>query len=238
MAPPRKRSKRRRAPNAQPARARSQPPAGKPPAGRPPGQDVPRLKDTVGAVPPEPALEPDDAGVDEADLVAPEPLAGPDGPTLGDVDLAAGAPPEDLGVPTVHPPADLAIVTGELPDEDADEESRAPVAGDDFDADGEAEDPSEEGRARRSQRFGDRLDAEDELLPAARNVKGRAPATTGGNRVTTFLRASWAELQRVQWPNRRQVGQATAVVLGFVVIAGGYLGLADLISSNLVDAIL
>ena len=32
-----------------------------------------------------------------------------------------------------------------------------------------------------------------------------------------FLRASWAELQRVQWPDRRQVGQATAVVLGFVV---------------------
>jgi preprotein translocase SecE subunit len=52
------------------------------------------------------------------------------------------------------------------------------------------------------------------------------------------LRASWAELQRVQWPNRRQVGQATAVVLGFVVIAGGYLGLADLVSSNLVNAIL
>ena len=34
----------------------------------------------------------------------------------------------------------------------------------------------------------------------------------------------WAELQRVQWPDRRQVGQATAVVLGFVVIAGIYLG--------------
>ena len=36
----------------------------------------------------------------------------------------------------------------------------------------------------------------------------------GGNRVVGFLRASWAELQRVQWPDRRQVTQATAVVLG------------------------
>ncbi|HEX2017227.1 MAG TPA: preprotein translocase subunit SecE, partial [Solirubrobacteraceae bacterium] len=41
-----------------------------------------------------------------------------------------------------------------------------------------------------------------------------------GNRVVAFLRASWAELQRVQWPDRRQVAQATGVVLGFVAIAG------------------
>ena len=44
--------------------------------------------------------------------------------------------------------------------------------------------------------------------------------------------------KRVQWPDRRQVGQATAVVLGFVVIAGGYLGLMDAIWKPLVDAIL
>src|SRR5215212_3727832 len=42
----------------------------------------------------------------------------------------------------------------------------------------------------------------------------------------------------VQWPNRRQVGQATAVVLGFVVIAGGYLGLLDAIWQPLIEAIL
>jgi preprotein translocase subunit SecE len=45
-------------------------------------------------------------------------------------------------------------------------------------------------------------------------------------------------LRRVQWPNRRQVGQATAVVLVFVLIAGGYLGVMDAIFSRLVDAIL
>jgi len=53
-----------------------------------------------------------------------------------------------------------------------------------------------------------------------------------------FLRASWSELQRVQWPDRRQVGQATAVVLGFVVIAGAYLGLADAAAQKLVDLII
>ncbi len=60
----------------------------------------------------------------------------------------------------------------------------------------------------------------------------------GGNRAIGFLRASWAELQRVQWPDRRQVTQATAVVLGFVAIAGAYLGLADFVAKEIVEFIL
>ena len=57
-------------------------------------------------------------------------------------------------------------------------------------------------------------------------------------RVVTFLGHCVDELRRVQWPNRRQVGQATAVVLGFVVIAGGYLGLLDQVWQPLIEAIL
>jgi preprotein translocase SecE subunit len=57
-------------------------------------------------------------------------------------------------------------------------------------------------------------------------------------RFAAFLRASWAELQRVQWPDRRQVAQATAVVLGFVVIAGLYLGVADRVAQEVVDFII
>lgn len=58
-----------------------------------------------------------------------------------------------------------------------------------------------------------------------------------GSRFGNFLRGSWRELQRVQWPDRRQVAQATAVVVGFVLISGGFLGLADWISSRIVDLI-
>ena len=58
------------------------------------------------------------------------------------------------------------------------------------------------------------------------------------SRLAVFLRGSWRELQRVQWPDRSQVAQATAVVLGFVAIAGAYLGLADYISAKLVNLIL
>jgi len=59
-----------------------------------------------------------------------------------------------------------------------------------------------------------------------------------GSRAVAFLRASWAELQRVQWPDRPEVSQATAVVLGFVVVAGVYLGVADWVAQKIINFIL
>jgi len=64
------------------------------------------------------------------------------------------------------------------------------------------------------------------------------PPHRGGPRLINFFRACIAELKRVDWPNRRQVGQATAVVLGFVVVAGAFLGLADVVAQKVVDLIL
>ena len=60
----------------------------------------------------------------------------------------------------------------------------------------------------------------------------------GGNRLVTFLGHVVDELRRVQWPDRRQVWQSTLVVLLFVIIAGGYLGLLDAIWQPLIKAIL
>lgn len=77
-------------------------------------------------------------------------------------------------------------------------------------------------------------DGVDGALPAPRR-ESHQPLPT---RAVGFLRASWAELQRVQWPDRRQVTQATAVVLGFVAIAGAYLGAADFVAKEIVNAIL
>jgi preprotein translocase subunit SecE len=68
---------------------------------------------------------------------------------------------------------------------------------------------------------------------------GREPVkASGGPRFLVFLRACWAELQRVQWPDRRQVAQATGVVLGFVVVAGAYLGVADWLAQKVVNFII
>lgn len=77
------------------------------------------------------------------------------------------------------------------------------------------------------------------LEPAAGG--GAAPAVSRrwlGARLLAFLEGSWRELQRVQWPDRRQVMQATGVVIGFVIVASIFLGLADLVASKVVSFIL
>ena len=95
--------------------------------------------------------------------------------------------------------------------------------------------------------YGDELEPDAvEAGPEARRAVGSSRAPTahqpvsgrGGGRVIGFLRACVAELQRVQWPDRRQVGQATAVVLGFVVVAGAYLGAADWVAQRIINFIL
>ena len=58
------------------------------------------------------------------------------------------------------------------------------------------------------------------------------------NRLIGFLIAVWAELQRVEWPDRQTLTMLTGVVLFFVVIMGAYLGLLDAIFSKLIDKIL
>jgi preprotein translocase subunit SecE len=72
--------------------------------------------------------------------------------------------------------------------------------------------------------------------PASTAMSVRAPGP--GARLVEFLRGSWRELQRVQWPDRRQVMQATGVVIGFVIVAGVFLGVADLVAAKIVKLIL
>ena len=120
---------------------------------------------------------------------------------------------------------------------DVDEAEAAIVAGaegvpvEEFDADGDSDTRAE-------------IDAEpdvDESLDREQLGRGTTPPATrraSGSRLVNFIRACWAELQRVDWPDRRQVGQATTVVLGFVVIAGAFLGLADVVAQKIVDLII
>jgi preprotein translocase SecE subunit len=97
----------------------------------------------------------------------------------------------------------------------------------DFDDDEDSEEPVADEPVR------------ERVGPGAGDVA--APPVKKGSlffQTAAFLRACWAELQRVQWPDRRQVGQATAVVLGFVVVAGLFLGAADFVAQKIVDLIL
>lgn len=66
-----------------------------------------------------------------------------------------------------------------------------------------------------------------------------SPSKGGGlRRFPGFLKASWAELRRVRWPDRTQVVQGTGVVIVFVVIAGAFLGGVDALASKLVSLVI
>ncbi len=87
-------------------------------------------------------------------------------------------------------------------------------------------------------------DADDEPAPeseagavAVSATAVRQPVAVPGNRLINFLQGSWRELQRVQWPDRQQVMQATGVVIGFVIVAGVFLGVADWLAGHLVNFI-
>ncbi len=86
------------------------------------------------------------------------------------------------------------------------------------------------------ERFEHGGDGGAELEPSATRT-AKPAAREEGNRFANFIRGSWRELQRVQWPDRQQVGQATAVVIGFVIVAGAFLGFADFVAAKIVDFI-
>jgi preprotein translocase subunit SecE len=79
---------------------------------------------------------------------------------------------------------------------------------------------------------------EEEDAPVATLPGPVAPRAPINIRLIGFLQGSWRELQRVQWPDRRQVVQATSVVIGFVIVAGAFLGVADFVAQKIMKFIL
>jgi preprotein translocase SecE subunit len=166
----------------------------------------------------------DDRLIDDPTTVDPSPAVPPE--------LAVGAPPQDEGFSerlVEHDP-----VLGDRPslgeepqltdEEVAEEEAYEEIE------DWEVEDPED-------------AIAAGGVGEAGYEVRGRrgreeAEAHRRRPRVVQFLVAVWAELQRVQWPNRQALVTLTGVVLGFVLIMGGYLGLLDAIFSELIKRIL
>jgi preprotein translocase SecE subunit len=79
---------------------------------------------------------------------------------------------------------------------------------------------------------------EEDLAPGSGGRRASAERHKHRPRLVQFLIAVSAELQRVQWPDRQALTTLTGVVLGFVMLAGGYLGLLDAIFSRIIQAIL
>lgn len=74
--------------------------------------------------------------------------------------------------------------------------------------------------------------------PVAGEVAAPPPVAVPGRRRGTFLRESWGELNKVEWPNRAQVIQGTVVVIIAVAIVGAYLWGADQILQRFVQNVL
>ena len=83
----------------------------------------------------------------------------------------------------------------------------------------------ERGRARQPQ-----VRPSAQPAPAAA-VARRAP----GGGFVQFVRESWAELQKVEWPGQQQLIQGVVVVLIACAVVGTYLWLADLVFKRLVQ---
>jgi len=82
---------------------------------------------------------------------------------------------------------------------------------------------------------GEQKRRESEQL-AKKQKQAAAERQRGG--VIGFLVSCWAELKKVQWPDRDTLVQATAVTIIFVAVAATYLGLLDAAFNFLIKQIL
>jgi preprotein translocase SecE subunit len=71
-----------------------------------------------------------------------------------------------------------------------------------------------------------------------RRQAAAAPQERQRGRVVGFIASCWAELKRVQWPDRETLIQASAVTLVFIAIAAAYLGALDALFNFLVQHLL
>jgi len=71
---------------------------------------------------------------------------------------------------------------------------------------------------------------------AKRQKQAATERQRGG--VTGFIASCWAELKKVQWPDRDTLVQASAVTLVFVAIAAAYLGALDAVFNLLIQRII
>lgn len=71
---------------------------------------------------------------------------------------------------------------------------------------------------------------------AKKQKQASAQRQRGG--VIGFLLSCWAELKKVQWPDRETLIQATAVTVLFVAVAAVYLGALDALFNFLIKRIL
>ena len=101
--------------------------------------------------------------------------------------------------------------------------------------------PRSQRRARREAQTQSKVDRararQAQVRPSTQPVRqqtGRKETKVRGR----FARESWAELKKVEWPNRNQVVQGTLAVIVACAIVGAFLWAADQAFSNFVERFL
>jgi preprotein translocase SecE subunit len=101
--------------------------------------------------------------------------------------------------------------------------------------------PAEAAPERISRRERRREEKERERRRKESEKRRQAPAEPQERQrgaVAGFIASCWAELKRVQWPDRDTLVQASAVTLVFIAIAAAYLGALDALFNFLVQHLL
>jgi preprotein translocase SecE subunit len=149
--------------------------------------------------------------------------------------IETGARVDELGERVTEKPGEIADVEdgggspvpGVIPDQirpetEAPAPSRADVGRPEDGATAEAPpaEPRESRRERRQREKEQRRKARAKELQKGQAEKRRGP-------LLGFLLSCWAELKRVQWPDRDTLVQASAVTFIFVAVMAAYLGALD-----------
>jgi preprotein translocase SecE subunit len=165
--------------------------------------------------------------------------------------IETGARPEEYGEHTSGgdgPPAEQpqAAVPGvtpapvtPVPEPEAPAPSRADLPSGDgaetLEAPAPARETREQKRARRER------EKEERRKARAKQLQKGKPAEQAEKRrgaVTGFIASCWAELKRVQWPDRDTLVQASAVTIIFVAVCAAYLGAMDAVFNWLIKQII
>lgn len=165
--------------------------------------------------------------------------------------IETGARPEEYGEHTAGgdgPPAEQpqAAVPGvtpapvtPVPEPEAPAPSRADLpsgdGGETLEAPAPARETREQKRARRER------EKEERRKARAKQLQKGKPAEQAEKRrgaVTGFIASCWAELKRVQWPDRDTLVQASAVTIIFVAVCAAYLGAMDAVFNWLIKQII
>ena len=102
----------------------------------------------------------------------------------------------------------------------------------------EAEPADKISRRARRQEERERKAAREGVGEAAARPKAPAPTERQRGGVLGFFASCWAELKRVQWPDRDTLIQASAITLVFIAVMAAYLGVLDAVFNWLVQRIL